>query len=72
MITPAQRELLTPTELMAVTQRVLTPRQYDVWVLHHAGMSQRSIALHLDLDRGTVRHHITASLRRLRKAGAIE
>jgi len=61
---------VTDEELLELAHEVLTPRQLEVWTLNEKKMSERAIAYHINRDRGTVRDHLAAATRKLRKAGA--
>lgn len=58
----------TEDDTMATARQVLTPRQLQVWELHvNQGRSLRDTALTLGVDHTTIRGHIRAAARRIRK-----
>lgn len=57
-----------PPEVREQVASVLTVKQLDVVRLSSSGMSVREIALALDCSRTTVREHLIAADRRLRRA----
>lgn len=51
-----------------LAHKVCTPREYDIWRLHQAGMTTRTISLALNLSRWTVRDHIANAQRKITAA----
>lgn len=56
-------------KIRRIAVETLTERQMEVWTLYLAGCGQRRIATMLDLERATVREHLDAIHRRLRRHG---
>lgn len=50
---------------------ILTPNEYQAWILHHRGLSQHNIALALNLGRWTVRDRLERAQRKLDATPAI-
>lgn len=56
--------------IITLARSVLTPKQLEVWQLHHQHhMSFRAIAIRLDISRTTVTDRYDNACRALRKAG---
>lgn len=51
--------MTSEAELRKLAERVLTPKQLQVFRLHAAGYSSRRIARILGISRWTVRDHLT-------------
>jgi DNA-binding CsgD family transcriptional regulator len=48
-----------------IAKQVCTPKELQAYELHHRGMSERSIALALDLSRGSVQSRLENARRKI-------
>lgn len=56
---------MTDRQLLQLAERTLTPNEYAAYELAHKGMSQRAIALHLNLSRGAIRARLENAQRKI-------
>jgi len=57
---------MTPAELAHLRiQDVITDREYDALLLHHKGISQRTISLALGISRSAVRERLENADRKI-------
>jgi len=61
-----------PPEVRETAKSVLTEKQLEAFKLAEAGLSIRTIANALDVDRRAVRDRLEAADRRLRRAGVTQ
>lgn len=47
---------------------ILTPAELEAWTLNDRGLSERTIALHLDISRSAVRSRLENARRKLHRA----
>jgi DNA-binding NarL/FixJ family response regulator len=59
---------MTPHDLLELRiANVITDREYDVQLLRHKGMSQRTISLALGISRSAVRERLDNADRKIRQ-----
>lgn len=51
-----------------LARTALTPNEYQAWILNDRGMSERAIALALDISRSSVRSRLENARRKLARA----
>lgn len=55
-------------ELLQLAATVCTPNELDAFTLHHRGLSERTIAVHLNLSRSAVRSRLENARRKISQA----